>query len=284
MGLFGIQFPWETPEGEGFIAPWTDKVEAASGQWIQQAGGDLDLVQEQFIDLFQAAPSSGLPSGGPSSPLAGGTPLLPSATSFSPSTVPTMFGGAGQMIVKTAEPVVQQSGLGGILSAIPEILATLGAVGTLGVARLKMPWETPEGEGIIAPWTQQRQLESGLWGQEGVQYQGAAPGVGAMAGVAIVKTWTNAARNGATPATVAFALLSNGKMVSRSLVDGSVKTWRPKKHIVISNNPRISNIRKLDRVHKKVAKTLRKFVPKSPTYGQLPRNLLSAAEKKLIKG
>jgi len=156
-----------------------------------------------------------------------------------------------------------------------------GAIGTgalaLLMARLKIPSETPPGEGFIAPWTQQQQMPSGLWGQQDVQYplggnggqQPQVPAVipGALGGMSYaqlkggvpVKAWTNASKDGRIAPSVAFVKFSNGMMASQSLVDGTISTWRPKKHIVISNNPRLSNIRKLSRVKKRVDKMVKKY-------------------------
>lgn len=82
---------------------------------------------------------------------------------------------------------------------------------------------------------------------------------GAQAAPAGIRAWTNASRDGQIPANVEFMMLPDGRMASRSLVTGRVKMWRPKKHIVISSDPRLSNLRKLDRTHRRMVKTLRKF-------------------------
>ena len=149
----------------------------------------------------------------------------------------------------------------------PAIAAAGTGLATLALARFKAPWETAPGEGFIAPWTQQQQLPSGLWGQEGVQYgngKPAFPGLASMSYAQIkggvpVKAWTNASKDGRIPASVAFIMFSNGMIASQSLVDGQVKTWRPKKHVVISSNPRMSQIRKLDNLHKRTIKRLVKM-------------------------
>lgn len=90
------------------------------------------------------------------------------------------------------------------------------------------------------------------------------PGVGGMmpASGTIVKAWDTAPGPGITGggAFPVFALLVDGRIAVFSL-DGSVKTYRPKKHIVIPTNPRLSQIRKLDRTYKRVQKSLRRVVP-----------------------
>ncbi len=168
--------------------------------------------------------------------------------------------------------------LGGVLAGLG--IAGVGAVaGGLTAAGMQWPWETPEGEGFIAPWTEQVVLPSGLVGQAGVQY----PGEMGLGGSQVVKSWTNASRDGRIPASVQFFMMANGRIYSRSLVDGQIKSWRPKKHIVISRDPRLSTLKKLQRVHTKVSKMVRHFIPKKATYGQVPASMLSAAEKKLLK-
>jgi hypothetical protein len=74
-----------------------------------------------------------------------------------------------------------------------------------------------------------------------------------------INAWTNAARNGTSPATVAFVQMADGRIYSQSLVSGRVRTWRPKKHIVISSDPRMSMISKLDRTHRRVVKRIKKL-------------------------
>lgn len=80
-----------------------------------------------------------------------------------------------------------------------------------------------------------------------------------LAGEQVIRQWTNAARNGTTQATVAFIQLANGRVYSQSLVTGRIRTWRPKKHIVLSTNPRMSQIAKLERTYTKVVKKLSKM-------------------------
>lgn len=78
-----------------------------------------------------------------------------------------------------------------------------------------------------------------------------------------------------------------------ALVDGRImmyhntkkywKIWRPKKSVVISSNPRLSHLKKLARLNKRVEKTGRKLFPKATkTSTQAPSKYLSAVEKKLL--
>jgi len=144
------------------------------------------------------------------------------------------------------------------------IPAALAAVLGVGLARTKFPWETGAGQGMISPLSGQVQdPATGLWYQEGqlpgqtlALSQGAA--AGALNGVMVRKTWTNASRDGSIPATVESIMLTNGKVITRSLITGEIKTHRPKKHIVISSNPRMSSIGKLERTYNRVIRKLAK--------------------------
>ena len=141
-------------------------------------------------------------------------------------------------------------------------------VGETGVA---MPWETPAGEGFIAPWSTSIRLPNGQEGQLGVGY----PSIG------IAKSWSNG--RGGSLGTVTFFKMLNGSIVYNNLQTGAWGKYRPKKHIVISSNPRLKSLAKLDRVYKRVGKMVRKFAPKPPKQQQVSSRYLSAAEKKLIK-
>lgn len=78
--------------------------------------------------------------------------------------------------------------------------------------------------------------------------------------------------------------LIDGRMMSYHSPTKTWKIWKPKKHIVISKDPRVSNLRKLGRLNKRVEKMLRPFQPKAKGYPAkaLARTYLSAAEKKLL--
>jgi len=150
------------------------------------------------------------------------------------------------------------------------IPTALAAVLGVGLARAKFPWETGTGQGMISPLSAQVQdPATGMWYQEGqlpgqalALTQGAAmvPGTaaGALGDVMVRKTWTNASRDGRIPATVESIMLTNGKVITRSLITGEIKTHRPKKHIVISSNPRMSSIGKLERTYNRVIRKLAK--------------------------
>ncbi len=50
LEAIGVQFPWETGPGEGFIAPWTPKTKDENGKWVSATtrpdlvGGDLGSI------------------------------------------------------------------------------------------------------------------------------------------------------------------------------------------------------------------------------------------------
>ena len=80
--------------------------------------------------------------------------------------------------------------------------------------------------------------------------------------------------------------LIDGRCMSYHSPTKTWKIWKPKKHIVISRDPRVSNLRKLGRLNKRVEKMLKPFQPKpARTFParQLARRYLSAAERKLLE-
>ena len=165
---------------------------------------------------------------------------------------------------------------------VPAVIA--GAL-ALFLGRAKMPHETEAGEGFIAPWSQMEQGPTGLWRQSNGQAAPAAAVTGTIAagpaGAYVTKTWDNASKDGRLPASVQFMKMSNGTIYTRSLITGEVKKHRPKKHIVISKDPRLSTLKKLDKVQTKVQKIVRKYAPKKKST-QAPSAYLSTAEKKLL--
>lgn len=301
MSIFGMMMPWETADKEGFIAPWSKKVETPAGiiSEANAAPGSKTLSTGEAMAIVKARNS--MPAGA----YAGHQEVMQSVSKQDslPGNVnpeQTLFtnipgvntgqpGGAGagqdmdadQGGVGAGGGNPQQAGvIGGTLGEALGLGAAGTALLTLGLSRMKFPWQTPTGEGFIAPWTNMTQLASGLWGQDAIAEAGgyndagtalasatnvpAAPDLGSMnyatlKGGVPVKTWTNASKNGATPATVQFVQFSNGYVASRSLIDGSIKMWKPKKHIVLSSNPRLSQIGKLDRTYRRVGKRIKKM-------------------------
>lgn len=98
------------------------------------------------------------------------------------------------------------------------------------------------------------------------------PGLGQLSrgqefpgGPFVVKSWDTYPGAGVTGggAWPIFSLLSDGRIVVQK-PNGSWKVYRPKKNLVISSNPRLRDIRKLDRMHKRVVKMMKSIVPRTP--------------------
>jgi len=79
------------------------------------------------------------------------------------------------------------------------------------------------------------------------------PAVGGMLppGATVVKTWNTG--------TAQFARLADGRMAVQRK-DGTIKTWRPQKHIVIPRNPRVGTLIRADKRLDRLVKGLRKVV------------------------
>jgi len=58
-----------------------------------------------------------------------------------------------------------------------------------------------------------------------------------------------------------FWKLHDGSVLMFDPGNNRTKIWRPKKHIVISSNPRLSNLKKLDKLYGKVQKQVRRMAP-----------------------
>lgn len=306
MPFLGIKFPWETEHGEGFMAPWTPSAQTSTGTYYNPAN------YQTGQNLYD--PSLGIEAPWNVASLGGGQTLPGAVNQAAQNLWPgsvgaftTQGGFDASLVPQSGENLVDKViniGTGGAAQGAQQagvdwtkiILGILGGMGVVGTgvaaARMKWPWQTPEGEGFIAPWQNQVDLGGGIYGVEGVQYPGypqtyqnggsALPSVGqAMPGLFVTKAWTNAAKNGSSPATVAFFKLSNGTIITRAL-DGSMKKYRPKKHIVISSNPRLKSLNKLDKVYKRTQKTVRKFAPKK-TVPLLTSKYLSPVEKKAVR-
>lgn len=80
-----------------------------------------------------------------------------------------------------------------------------------------------------------------------------------------------------------FYALTNGQIAMYHNYKKYWKLWRPKKNVVISSNPRLKDLKKLDRLYAKMQKMVRKFAPKPRTTSrQAPSAYLSQAERKLL--
>ena len=80
--------------------------------------------------------------------------------------------------------------------------------------------------------------------------------------------------------------LVDGRCMSYHSPTKTWKIWKPKKHIVISANPRLKNLAKLDRVHKRMVKMVKRYAPPAPRKGKpvYQQPYLSPMERKLLKG
>ena len=78
----------------------------------------------------------------------------------------------------------------------------------------------------------------------------------------VVKSWDTYPGPGVTGGGQwpIFSLLSDGRIVVQKS-NGQWKVYRPKKNLVISSNPRLRDIRKLDRMHRRVVKMMKRMVP-----------------------
>jgi len=79
------------------------------------------------------------------------------------------------------------------------------------------------------------------------------PGVGGALppGTTVVKTWNTG--------TAQFARLADGRIAVQRK-DGTIKVWRPQKHIVIPRNPRVGTLIRADKRLERLVKGLRKVV------------------------
>ncbi len=111
------------------------------------------------------------------------------------------------------------------------------------------------------------------------------PGVAEPSHTIVKKRWeTRVYSNTLGYVKLNFYQLTDGRVMMYHNTLKYWKIWKPKKNIVLSSDPRMSNLRKLDRVYKRTQKMLKKFVPKTPrvTSRQAPSRYLSPAEKKML--
>lgn len=100
------------------------------------------------------------------------------------------------------------------------------AYATLKVVGMVFPWESAEGEGLIAPWTPKMRDEAGKWVSAITRpdlFGGEAP-LGSISGVKVVKSW----KAGGWP----FSLTSDGRIHTLTK-NGIQKSWKPKKPVVL---------------------------------------------------
>jgi len=82
---------------------------------------------------------------------------------------------------------------------------------------------------------------------------------------------------------VYFFKLHDGRIMCYNPRFQEWKIWRPKKHIVISSNPRIKMLSKLNKLNKRVEKMLKPYQPKAPRTRLVPSRALSSIERAALK-
>jgi len=77
--------------------------------------------------------------------------------------------------------------------------------------------------------------------------------------------------------------LIDGRCMSYHSPTRTWKIWKPKKHIVISSNPRVKMLSKLNQLNKRVTKMLKPYQPRPPKTKIVPGRALSAIERAELK-
>jgi len=233
MPLFGISFPWETAEGEGFIAPWTPTVMTPEG--LREAGRELNAEEANFMDYqaSQAAPAPA-PYVAPyvaQQPVYIPPPVYNGANGYDlpeympePGPQPAPYVAPPPVMLGPA-PTAYPPGVGigaGALAVTPTALVTT------------LPGAQPT-HGDVIP---------GLLGTlvNGVPISG--PGVPEPPQQMIAKHWHvkfESKKYGTFQ--MFYWRLIDGRCMSYHSPTKTWKIWRPRKHLVISRDPRVSNLR-----------------------------------------
>lgn len=176
----------------------------------------------------------------------------------------TQYTPGGSPIVMETMPAIAGAGSAlALLSKIPGLPAWLtGALG-VGVA------------GAAAYGGLQALTGGGLFGQTGAMTVGGVPlggpGVAEPPAAMVEKAWkvmvhanrgVLGAISGESNWWIYFWKLRDGRVMMWDAGNNRAKIWRPKKHIVISSNPRLSQLKKLDRTYNKVQKMVRRYAPR----------------------
>lgn len=185
--------------------------------------------------------------------------MVPSLTSepAAGSDITALLSGLPKAVVAGVGALLAGSGVGAALAVGGSALLGSGVIGlgggenldvavpggditdTVGVGGLQFPWETPSGEGFIAPWTDQIVFPSGRVGVRGQIYPG---DMGSIDGSLVVYYWT--------AGQTTFWRLQDGRVACWN-GKGVLKTWKPKKHIVIPRNManmRLGRVIKVERM------------------------------------
>jgi len=215
-------------------------------------------------------------------------PMIP----ITPGGTPPLVKGALMQVEAQGPPLIgggiRGQAAAGILRNLPGMGRYLGnteagvgryLAGRSGMLGRALPWLAGVSGGValekIADWGLGRMGEGSMYPQSQMPVPtGGGPlmqqsplgplsrGQEFPGGPFVVKTWDTYPGAGVTGggAWPIFALLSDGRIVV-SKPNGSWKVYRPKKNLVISSNPRLRDIRKLDRMHKRVTKMIKRIVP-----------------------
>jgi len=177
-------------------------------------------------------------------------------------------GVSSALVAQSFPPEIAQAGMPGML-----VGAALGAIGgALGIPALGeiIGGDTVNGNGGETP-----ALDVPLVG----------PGVPEPPGAIVAKRWeTRVYSNTYGYIKINFYKLTDGRIMCYNNTTRVWKIWRPRKNIVLSSNPRLKDLKKLDRVYQKMQKAVRKFAPRpKQRVPVLTSKYLSPVERAAIK-
>ncbi len=142
------------------------------------------------------------------------------------------------------------AGLGITPAAITTMLTTMGVPAGVIAGGLAIAGLAVGGAMIVSAATGNAVID-------GVSVGG--PGYKEPPPAMVAKQWhTKVEMKDGRDVMIQFYLLHDGRIMANNPYTGSWKIWRPKKSIVISSDPRISSIMKLERVYNKVIHRLAK--------------------------
>ncbi len=274
MPLFGISFPWETAEGEGFIAPWTPTVMTPEG--LRESGRELNAEEANFMD-YQASQAAPAPA-----------PYVAPYVAPAPVYIPPAYTPPPTKGYDLPEYMPEPGPLPAPYVAPPPVMlgpAPTAPVG-VGIGAGALPGVVPVGTAVYAgAQPTHGDVVPGLLGSivNGVPISG--PGVPEPPQQMIAKHWHvkfESQKYGTFQ--MFYWRLIDGRCMSYHSPTKTWKIWRPRKHLVISRDPRVSNLRALGRLNKRVEKMLKPFQTKVRTLPAkaLARTYLSPAERKLL--
>jgi len=263
-----ILFPWETAPGEGFIAPWTPR--EATTQGFVQSGREMVGWEDEWIASFAYTPGSGINGG-----------VLPTVPAYTPTPAPMPFSAPtpAPMPFSAPTPAPMPSIaplLNGSSAITPQYLDTITRPEVLPVDTRTFSGAQPTHGDVT-------------FGKLGTIIDGipiSGPGVPEPPHQLVAKHWHWQVESKKYGAFYMFYWkLIDGRMMSYHSPTKTWKIWRPKKHIVISSNPRIKMLAKLNRLNKRVEKMLKPYQPKQKGLSAkaLAQTYLSTAERKLLK-